>query len=199
MSGSQLWTDSCGEEISFWRSSRNGVYIGMKVGKMIGNQERKSLSKLAKGMIEKAKTFRFRWWNRQRWSSSSTLSSAFSEILKNLDVNRIYYLTKLLLEDLKFIISLSHTCFVLITWSSSWMWWIFQSLWICYKQKDWYTLMILQLKLALDFRLKQKLLICCNLRVSTDIYTVNKIFTTKLTMYLIILNYHLTIVLYYRN
>lgn len=28
----------------------------MKVGKMIGNQERKSLSKLAKGMIGEAKT-----------------------------------------------------------------------------------------------------------------------------------------------
>ena len=33
MSGSQLWTDSCGEEISFWRCSRNGVYRGNENGR----------------------------------------------------------------------------------------------------------------------------------------------------------------------
>ena len=33
MSGSQLWTDSCGGEISFWRCSRNGVYRGNESGR----------------------------------------------------------------------------------------------------------------------------------------------------------------------
>lgn len=55
MSGSQLWTDSCGEEISFEDAPGMAFIEGMKVGKTAGNQERDGLYTLAKGKVGRKK------------------------------------------------------------------------------------------------------------------------------------------------
>lgn len=155
-------------------------------GKDDGQPRKEGFIQTCKRNGRGGKNQQLRWWNRQRLGFSSTWSSILSEMLRNLDVNSIY-LTDLLLEDLKFIISPSHTCSVLITWSTApWLWWIF----LCpcgyaANRKMDTPWRYSQLNLTLDYSLKWELPMCFNLRVSTGIYTFT-IFTAKLIVYLII-------------